>query len=789
MSVISQNSYSDFTMSIWLILLILLISLGFIFTCGLIVLGVPQLRQRLVTIEVFKWFKTVLPPMSSTEKQAISAGDTWYEAELFQGKPNWTKLLANPKPTLTAEENKFLENQVEILCSMLDEWQITNTDHDVPNAVWNYIKTAGFFGLHVPKEYGGLEFSALASSTIVQKIATKSLSVAVTVMVPNSLGPAELILHYGTDGQKQKYLHKLAKGVEMPCFALTAPDAGSDATSITDEGIICYGDFAGQKNVLGIRLNWNKRYITLAPAATLIGLAVKLKDPDKILSATTELGITVVLVPHDLPGIEIGKRHFPLNQAFLNGPTRGNNVFLPLDHIVGGQGMIGKGWQMLVECLAAGRGISLPALSTATGKHCFRTCGAYAKLRQQFNVSIGKFEGVATALARIGGFTYMLEATRLLTLSAIDQKIKPSVVTAISKYHMTEMARQVINDAMDIHGGRGIMLGPRNYLARIYEGIPISITVEGANILTRCLMIFGQGAIRCHPYVRQEMDAANNPDSAQGLKNFDQVLCKHVWYSFANISKLNFHSYTANIFCAAPDKTMWRKYYQRLSFMSLALACLADMAMLFLGGNLKRKENLSARLGDVLSYLYIASAVLKFNHDNGEPEDEKPFVQWCLDFCLYNIQQSFVQFLLNFPNKLIAKPMQWLIFPPWRNYRLPQDELAIELSRIMMSPSELRDRLTTNCISSTDSADAVGRIEMAWLKMNQVEPLLAKIDDAVKQGLIAKSYSMQLKIKLAVDHKVLTIAEAEALTEFEDMRLDAMQVDEFTTQELIGKRS
>lgn len=760
-----------------------------LFLSGGLVLSVASLRRSMLMSGIFTWFKSMLPPLSETEQQALEAGDTWHDADLFQGKPNWQKLLANPKPELTAEENAFLHNQVETLCALINEWQVSHTQLDLPENVWNYIKTAGFFGLHVPKVYGGLEFSALASSTIVQKIATKSLSVAVTVMVPNSLGPAELILNYGTELQKQQYLHKLAKGIEVPCFGLTAPDAGSDAGSITDEAVICYGEYAGQKNVLGMRLNWNKRYITLAPVATLIGLAVKLKDPDKILGEITELGITVVLVPRAIAGIEIGARHFPLNQSFLNGPIRGKNVFLPLDFIVGGKSMAGKGWQMLMECLAAGRGISLPALSTAMGKHSFRTAGAYAKLRQQFNMSIGRFEGVAAALARIGGFTYMLEATRLLTLGAIDQKIRPSIITAICKYHMTEMGRQVVNDAMDIHGGRGIMMGPRNYLARMYEGIPISITVEGANILTRCLIIFGQGAIRCHPYVRQEIAAVYHQDPAQGLILFDQAICKHVWYTLVNFTKLKLHSYTGMIFCAAPKYSNWRTYYQRLSFMSLALACVSDLAMLFLGGSLKRKENLSARLGDVLSYLYIASAVLKYNHDNGQQTVDEAFTRWSLDYCLYKIQTSLVEFFINFPNKLIAKPMQWLIFPPWRNFRNPSDDLALSMSKTMMQQSELRDRLTAHCITGSSCLEAAGRVEFAWLKMLQAEPLIAKIDLAVKNKIIDKAHNMLSKIKLALEHKIITAQEAQILTEFEKLRLDAIQVDEFTNAELIGKKA
>jgi len=747
-----------------------------------IVLNVGPIRRALVTKPILAWFKSVQPPMSSTEREAIDAGDTWHEADLFQGKPKWSQLLANPKPQLTKAESDFLDNQTEELCLMLDDWKITRQDLDLPPKVWNFLKTAGFLGLHIPPAYGGVGFSTLASSTIVQKVTTRSPTAAVTVMVPNSLGPAELLLNYGTTAQKDKYLNKLAKGVEVPCFGLTSTVAGSDASSLTDEGVVARGDFEGQKNVLGLRLNWSKRYITLAPVATLIGLAVKVRDPDHLLGSETELGITVVLMPTNTPGIKIGRRHYPLHQAFMNGPTQGENVFVPLDYIIGGQERIGKGWQMLVECLAAGRGVSLPAVSAATSKHCFRVTGAYAKLRRQFGLSIGKFEGVATAMARIAGYTYLLEATRVLTLGAIDQKHKPSVITAICKYHMTELARHTVNDAMDIHGGRGIMSGPKNYLGAMYDASPVGITVEGANILTRCLMIYGQGAIRCHPYVLKEMFAATNPDAEKGLREFDTALRGHFWYTFANFAKMKLHSFTGMVFCAAPDNDpSWSKYYKRLSFFSIALACCSDVAMLFLGGNLKRKENLSARLGDVLSYLYMASAVLKYNHDNGNTTEDQPFVRWTLDFCLYNIQTSLEYFLLNFPVRWAAKPLQWIIFPAWRNYRLPSDDLSLQLSNFMMQESALRERLTANCMPVAD-------LERAWRKMLEAEPILTKIDQAVKAGNIKKIIKGSEKIEQAVAQKIITSQEADIVREFEVMQLDILQVDDFSKAELAGNK-
>ncbi len=747
-----------------------------------VMLNIGPLRRVLFTKPIMRWFKSVLPPMSATEREAIDAGDTWHEADLFKGNPKWSQLLAYPQPKLTKAESDFLENECEELCLMIDDWKITHQDLDLPPNVWNFLKTGGFLGLHIPPAYGGKGFTTLASSTVVQKITTRSPTAAVTVMVPNSLGPAELLLNYGTTEQKDRYLHNLAKGVEVPCFGLTSAVAGSDASSLTDEGILTFGDFEGQKNVLGLRLNWSKRYITLAPVATLIGLAVKVRDPDHLLGSETELGITVVLMPTNLPGIKIGRRHFPLHQAFMNGPTQGENVFVPLDHIIGGKDQIGKGWQMLVECLAAGRGVSLPAVSAATSKHCFRVTGAYAKLRRQFGLSVGKFEGVSAALARIGGYTYIEEATRVLTLGAIDQKHKPSVITAICKYHMTELARYVINDAMDIHGGRGIMSGPKNYLGTMYDATPVGITVEGANILTRCLIIYGQGAIRCHPYVLKEMFAVVNPDPKQGLLEFDKAFCGHFWYTFTNFFKMKLHSLTGMIFCEAPDSDpTWSKYYKSLSFFSVALACCSDVAMLCLGGNLKRKENLSARLGDVLSYLYMASAVLKYNHDNGNSTEDQPFVRWALDFCLYNIQTSLEYFLLNFPVRWIAKSLEWIIFLVWRNYRLPSDALSLQLSNFMMQPSALRDRLTANCMP-------VVELEQAWLKMIEADPIMAKIEQAVKSGIIKKSLSSADKAAQAVTAKIITSQEATILHDFEVMQLSVLQVDDFSKAELIGNK-
>jgi acyl-CoA dehydrogenase len=680
------------------------------------VLCLSQLRQKVLTKPLFAWFKKIMPPMSDTEAQAIKAGDTWYEAKLFCGAMNWEQFLQEPSYKLTSEEENFLNNQTDTLCVMLDDWQITHKDYDMPAKVWEYMRKEKFFAMHIPKEYGGLGFSATANSSVVAKIATKSLTAAVTVMVPNSLGPAELLIKYGTEEQKQQYLYKLASGEHIPCFGLTGVEAGSDAGSIPDTAIVCYGKFGKQKNVLGVKLNWNKRYITLAPVATIIGLAVKLYDPEGLLAKKAE-GITVVLLPTDTPGVEIGRRHFPLNQPFMNGPTSGKDVFVPLDYIIGGVDMIGKGWTMLVECLAAGRGISLPALSTAVGKQAFRTTGSYAKIRKQFNLSIGKFEGVTEAMAEIGGYTYMLEATRLLTLTAIDNGSRPSVITAIAKYHMTEMARKVINHAMDIHGGRGIMLGPKNYLARSYQGIPISITVEGANILTRSLVIFGQGAIRCHPFVTKELQAASDKDERRGLKSFDTYLAAHIKYAMNNFARLLWHSITNLVFIKKPKNVKFARYYQKLSFYSMALATTADLAMLVLGGALKRRESLSARLGDALSNLYMSAAVLKYFVDHKQDPADEVFVKWSIEHCLHEISQAFQYFYYNFDNKFIANILRAIVFMYYRTERQPQDHYNKMISETMMQQSEFKDRLTKYCSFKYSAVDPVGAMEIALNNM------------------------------------------------------------------------
>jgi acyl-CoA dehydrogenase len=605
------------------------------------------LRRKLVSDPFLHLARKLMPQISETEREALEAGTVWWDAELFSGHPNWKKLLATPAPTLTSEEQAFLDGPVEELCRMVDDWSINAELHDLPEGVWRFIKDHGFFGMIIPKKYGGLGFSALAHSSVVMKVASRSIAAAVTVMVPNSLGPGELLLHYGTDEQKNYYLPRLARGEEIPCFGLTSPEAGSDAASMTDTGVVCRGS-SGKKDVLGIRLNWEKRYITLGPVATVLGLAFKLYDPDRLIGNREEVGITVALIQTDLPGITIGRRHYPSNINFQNGPNSGHDVFIPLDCIVGGAARAGHGWRMLMECLAAGRSISLPALATGAGKLASRATGAYARIRKQFHLPIGRFEGIEEALARIAGYTYLMDAARVMTGGAVDQGEKPSVISAIVKYHLTEVMRRVVNDAMDVQGGSAICMGPRNFLAHVYETVPISITVEGANILTRSLIIYGQGAIRCHPFVLKEIRAAADPDPVRASKDFDRVLFAHIGFILGNAVRAFFHGLTGARFASVPVRGPSHRYYQHLTRMSACLAFASDIAMLTLGSTLKRREKLSARLGDVLSYLYLASAVLKRFEDQGRPPEDLPLLQWACEKSLYRIQGSFAELIYNF---------------------------------------------------------------------------------------------------------------------------------------------
>jgi acyl-CoA dehydrogenase len=756
-----------------------------IFSIVAILYFADGLRKDKITRPIFKLFKSVLPPMSQTEREALEAGDTWWDAELFKGNPNWKEMLNYKKPELTAEEQSFVDNQVETICNMVSDWDINFKDKDLPKEAWDYLKKEGFWGLIIPKQYGGKEFSAFAHSTIVSKLSTRSSVLGITTMVPNSLGPAELLLHYGTEEQKNHYLPRLANGTDIPCFALTGPKAGSDAGAIPDNGIVCKGEFEG-KEVLGISVSWDKRYITLAPVATVLGLAFKMYDPDGLIGDKEDIGITVALIPTSHNGVEIGDRHHPMGQAFMNGPTRGKDVFIPMDWIVGGQDYAGKGWRMLVECLSAGRGISLPSSSAATAKIAYRATGAYSVLREQFNTQIGKFEGVEEALARIAGETYQMEAARIMTAGAVDLGVKPSVVTAIAKYHMTESARSILNDAMDIHGGRGVIMGERNYISTGYMSMPISITVEGANILTRNLMIFGQGAVRCHPFVFREMQAANMESEQQGVDEFDSLFFRHIGYGLSNFIRTFTLGLTAGKIVKKPVDGATGRYYQQLTRMSSALALVSDISMAVLGGELKRKERLSARLGDVLSYLYLTSTVLKYYEDSGRKESDLPYVEWVVKTNLFKIQTAFNDFFDNFKPSWLGKVLRRVIFPYGCNYKLPNDSLEHKIVKPMFTHNELRDRLTKDVFIGTET-DPIGRIENAFDKVLATSEIAAKIKLAVKEGKLTPARELEETIATAVAAGILTQQQGDDYTESEAVRLDAMQVDEYTQEYIAGK--
>ncbi|HBV75534.1 MULTISPECIES: acyl-CoA dehydrogenase [Vibrio] len=738
-----------------------------------------SLRQKWISDPAFKWFKQVLPPLSSTEREAMEAGSVWWDGQLFSGSPNWQTLHHYPKPQLTTEEQSFIDNQVVTLLEMLDDYKTVNEDRDLTPEVWEFLRREKFFALIIGKEYGGLNFSSHANSTIVSKIATRSTSAAVTVMVPNSLGPGELLSHYGTQEQKNYWLPRLSDGTDIPCFALTGPEAGSDAGGIPDKGVVCKGMHNGEE-VLGIRLSWNKRYITLAPVATVLGLAFKLDDPDHLLGDKENLGITCALIPADHEGVEIGERHDPLGLAFMNGPTRGEDIFIPMDWLIGGADYAGKGWRMLVECLSAGRGISLPALGTAVGHLTSRTTGAYSYVRKQFGMSIGKFEGVADSLARIGSMTYMLEAARTLTTTSLDLGEKPGIITAIAKYHMTEMARTILNDSMDIHSGRAIQTGPMNYLANHYYGIPVAITVEGANILTRNLMIFGQGATRCHPFVLPEMEAAANPDEKAGAKAFDGLLFKHMSYAIKNSLGAFIMALTGSRFAKSHTSGPTKQYYRDMTRLSKALAVTTDFAMLTLGGELKRKEMLSARLGDTLSYLYLGSAVLKRYEDEGCQQADLDYVHYAMNHCLSEAAHALSEAYRNLPNRIAANILKVLVFPLGNRFKAPSDKQKSKVAESLMTPGAHRERLTHLCYIGKDDDDNVGLIERAFIAMYDIRHLERKLIKAIKDGKLTKSATLQERLDSALEQKILTEDEVKQILTADEIRYRSIQVDHFS---------
>lgn len=771
-----QSRISDSALQVVYVALILFI----------LTFGIPVLRRSLISGNILKIFRKVLPPISPTEQEAIDAGTVWWDGELFGGDPDWDRLLAFPKCSIRPEEQAFLDNEVEQLCAMLDDWDITHNRADLPPEVWQFIKDKGFFGMIVPKEYGGLEFSAQAHSAVVAKVASRSGTAAVTVMVPNSLGPAELLLHYGTDEQKEKYLRRLATGQEVPCFALTGPFAGSDAGAIPDYGVVCHGEFGEQKDVLGIRLNWEKRYITLAPVATLLGLAFKLYDPERLLGGETECGITLALIPADTPGVQLGRRHFPLNSAFLNGPTQGRDVFIPIDYVIGGTSRVGQGWRMLMECLAAGRSISLPASSVGGMKMAARTSGAYARVRKQFKVPIGCFEGIEEPLARIGAHTYMVDAARRFTALAVDMGEKPSVISAVIKYHATERGRIVINDAMDLHGGKGICLGPDNYLGRDYQQTPIGITVEGANILTRSMIIFGQGAIRAHPYVLKEVAAAHEQDHERALQQFDEALFGHISFAMSNAARSLVFGIAGGIGIHAPPGAETRRYYQQLTRFSANFALAADMAMGMLGGSLKRREKLSGRLGDMLSLMYLCSATLKRFEEDGRPAEDLPLLHWSMQDALYRIQQALDGVVQNFPNAAMRWLLGTLVFPVGLRLSPPSDRLGHEIAKLLMQPGAARDRLTAGMYLPADENDAIGALEAALASTLECEPLQAELEKARKGGKL-KALEELPRISEARDIGLIDAEQALLLERDYALRRKVIMVDDFAPEALRAK--
>ncbi|QXC28910.1 acyl-CoA dehydrogenase FadE [Aeromonas sp. FDAARGOS 1409] len=749
-------------------------------------LNLVEFRRNQLTKPLFKIYKSIMPEMSRTEKEAIEAGTTWWEADLFAGNPDWKKLHAIPVSTLSAEEQAFMDGPVEEVCRMVNDWEVTHERADLSPEVWQYLKDNKFFAMIIKKKYGGLEFSAYAQSCVLQKLCGASAVLASTVGVPNSLGPGELLQHYGTEEQKDHYLPRLAIGKEIPCFALTSPEAGSDAGSIPDFGIVCKGEWEGEE-VLGMRLTWNKRYITLAPIATVLGLAFKLRDPDHLLGEEEELGITCALIPTHIKGVEIGRRHFPLNVPFQNGPTRGKEVFVPLDFIIGGPAMAGQGWRMLVECLSVGRGITLPSNSTGGVKMLALATGAYSRIRRQFKLPIGKMEGIEEPLARLGGNAYIMGAAAKLTVTGIDLGEKPSVISAIVKYHLTDRAQKCIIDAMDIHGGKAICMGPNNYLARGYQGAPIAVTVEGANILTRSMIIYGQGAIRCHPYVLPEMLAASHPDKEQALKDFDKAVFSHVGFAISNLVRSFWLGLTGARFAAAPYKDQTKGYYQQLSRLSANLAFLSDMAMGTLGGELKRKERVSARLGDVLSQLYLASSALKRYQDEGRQQADLPLLHWALQDALFKAQEAIDELLRNFPNRWIGLALRAVVLPLGRDLKRPSDKLDSQVARLLQAPSATRSRLAEGQYLTREEGNPFGLLEQALDDVLAAEPLFDKVCKA--EGSKRPFTQLDKVAEAGLALGVINPTEAELLRRAEESRLRTINVDDFDPVDLVANKA
>ncbi|WP_043972961.1 MULTISPECIES: acyl-CoA dehydrogenase [Acinetobacter] len=749
-----------------------------IILASVIVLIAP-LRDALVSRPAFNILSKAMPSMSTTEREALEAGTSWWEKELFMGAPDWEKFDQYPYPTLSTEEQAFLDNEVQQLCSMLDEWQIHHQEKDLPPEVWQFIKDKGFLGLIIPKSFGGKQFTPFAQSRIMSKIASRSLTAAVSCMVPNSLGPGELLLHYGTEEQKQRYLPGLANGTEVPCFGLTSPEAGSDAGAIPDTGVVCYGQYQGQE-VLGLKMNFSKRWITLAPIATVIGLAFKLYDPEGLLGdkAKVEYGITCALIPADHDGIKIGPRHNP-GAPFMNGTVEGSDVFIPLDWIIGGQQNAGKGWRMLMECLGVGRGISLPALATAGAEMSYLLVGAFASVRQQFKISVGHFEGVQEATSDIASDAYMLESFRYLVTCGLNQGGTPAVMTAMAKYYATETMRKVVNHGMDVVGGRAIQLGPRNFLALTYQSIPVAITVEGANILTRSLMIFGQGSMRCHPYLFEELQLLQSEEKAAAFKQFSPLLFKHLAYTFNRAAKALAYGISGGSNAGSQQADDFSKpYYSKINRFSANFALTADMALGILAGDLKRKEMLSGRLADIHAHLFIATAILKYYEHGQRTEAEQKHAELALNKALYQVQEAFFGFYANFPMKLAACMVRLICFPFGRPITAPSDQLKQEVAQLIMQEHTFREQLKQHVYYSTDANDVMGRMESTFQMLLQRQPLWNKFKKAESKDQFS-GLTFEERIANAVEIGFISEAEAEWLLQYNAKRYDSMLTDIF----------
>jgi len=741
-----------------------------------LVFGLAPLRRMVVSGPLMRFMAPFFPRMSDTERTALEAGTVWWDADLFSGAPDWRKLLHfQPKP-LSDKERRFLEGPCQELCRMVDDWKV-HQEAGLSPAVFEFMKKQGFLGMIIPEEFGGLGFSAIANSAVVTKVSSRSVTAAVIIMVPNSLGPAELLRHYGTEDQKRHWLPRLARGEEIPCFSLTEPGAGSDAGGLTSTGVVCKGTWEGQE-VLGMRLNWNKRYSTLGPIATVIGLAFRLHDPDHLLGEKEDLGITVALVPSRLPGVDHKSLHDPLSIPFINGPTTGKDVFLPLEFIIGGPKMAGQGWRMLMECLSAGRSISLPGLATGAAQWSTRVTSAYAVVREQFGMSIGRFEGIEAPLARIGGTTYWLNAMRWVTAGAVDAGGKPAVLSAIAKAWSTEAMRHVVNDAMDIQGGAGISRGPRNTLAHVYQALPIGITVEGANILTRSMIVFGQGAIRCHPYALREIQTAQAGD----VEGFDDAFFGHVGFMGRNAARAFLLGLTGGALVSTPPLGTSRKPMKQLSRLSAAFALVSDAAMGTIGGDLKRRELISGRLADALAWMYVGSVSIRRFVEDAEPARDRPFFLWATQTAAFQVQEALRGVLDNLPNRLAAWALRPIVFPLGARIRPPSDRTSTAVARAMLDGGEARVALSRDIFVPGEDDPGLGRLERALKATVACEPLRKKLREAIKAKTLPRLEESEL-LALAVEKAVITAEESKKLREAAEMRWDAVQVDAFTPAE------